>query len=649
MTLVSHAQNFEDVLLWRALGHIENGRYVDIGAQDPVVDSVSLAFYERGWRGVHVEPSAEYAALLRQSRPEETVIEAVVGEQAGLVTFFEIPGTGISTGQAEIAEFHAKNGWKPRKISVPSVRLEEVFAEIDGEIHWLKIDVEGMEREVLESWRASERRPWVVLVEATYPTSQIRTEQAWIDQLSDRGYEAVFFDGISQYFVHRARKEIAGKFNASINIFDDFVVAPHHFSAIRLRERIDGLDKALRRSADMADGLETQLAEAEQRRLRSEAARATALDQLVGAQQTHAALQETFKRERAEAEQRQSKIQEDLRTALDRASGAEAQNREISIKLAHQTEQLRNTEFRLEESLAERTLARQQWADHQAMARQALEELEHRRASLADELQQLTIRSTRLHALVQSAVADRPSRWQRLGRALGLARPSESWQALSNWSRSIEGWSLAGDKFHSDPQENWTMPSHSSVENAAPARRAESLAELLSLHDVQFVRSAYVTLLGREPDPEGEKFYLDRLRRGYSQLHILRQFRTSREATNHDPGIAGLDRALKRAARERWPVLGAVIRVLSGNHWESPANQVARALVEGSARLDRRLLVLEDQVGRLATITNSLAVAAPAAPARPYPESSAPPSPVPVRVAPIIAVAEQVRTQWLAG
>ena len=42
MTFISYAQNFEDVMLWRALKHVEKGFYVDVGAQDPVVDSVSL-------------------------------------------------------------------------------------------------------------------------------------------------------------------------------------------------------------------------------------------------------------------------------------------------------------------------------------------------------------------------------------------------------------------------------------------------------------------------------------------------------------------------------------------------------------------------------------------------------------------------------
>ena len=51
MTLTSYAQNFEDVILWRALKHVEHGFYIDIGAQDPVIDSVSLAFYQQSATG----------------------------------------------------------------------------------------------------------------------------------------------------------------------------------------------------------------------------------------------------------------------------------------------------------------------------------------------------------------------------------------------------------------------------------------------------------------------------------------------------------------------------------------------------------------------------------------------------------------------
>ena len=43
------------------------GFYVDVGAHDPVQDSVTKLFYDRGWRGVNVEPQlAQHAALCAQ-------------------------------------------------------------------------------------------------------------------------------------------------------------------------------------------------------------------------------------------------------------------------------------------------------------------------------------------------------------------------------------------------------------------------------------------------------------------------------------------------------------------------------------------------------------------------------------------------------
>jgi hypothetical protein len=43
MTFVSYAQNYEDVMLYRALKGVERGFYIDVGAMDPIVDSVTKA------------------------------------------------------------------------------------------------------------------------------------------------------------------------------------------------------------------------------------------------------------------------------------------------------------------------------------------------------------------------------------------------------------------------------------------------------------------------------------------------------------------------------------------------------------------------------------------------------------------------------
>lgn len=81
MGIRSYAQNLEDVMLWRALGSVGNGFFIDIGAQHPIKDSVSKIFSEHGWRGIHVEPVPEYANLLREDRPEDIVIQAAVSDR----------------------------------------------------------------------------------------------------------------------------------------------------------------------------------------------------------------------------------------------------------------------------------------------------------------------------------------------------------------------------------------------------------------------------------------------------------------------------------------------------------------------------------------------------------------------------------------
>ncbi|QTX22072.1 FkbM family methyltransferase [Comamonas aquatica] len=252
MNITSYAQNFEDVMLWRALGHIERGLYIDVGAQDPVIDSVSLAFHEHGWQGIHVEPTPHYAALLRQKRPGDTVIQAAVGSDSAVLHFFEIPDTGISTADAAIAAQHRARGFDVHETNVPCIPLSAVFQLCaEQEIHWLKIDVEGFEQQVLSSWGTSTARPWIVVVESTLPLTQIDTHQSWEFILVGYGYTSVYFDGLNRYYVSEAHAELKAAFAAPPNVFDGFALngtasAPfHQLIAARCQEKISEAEKQL--------------------------------------------------------------------------------------------------------------------------------------------------------------------------------------------------------------------------------------------------------------------------------------------------------------------------------------------------------------------------------------------------------------------
>ena len=60
------------------------------GAGDPVIDSVTKAFSERGWRGVNIEPVEASFHKLREDRPDDINLQAVVGDCEGEVPFFEV-------------------------------------------------------------------------------------------------------------------------------------------------------------------------------------------------------------------------------------------------------------------------------------------------------------------------------------------------------------------------------------------------------------------------------------------------------------------------------------------------------------------------------------------------------------------------------
>lgn len=224
MRFISYSQNFEDVMLWRALRHIKKGFYIDVGAQDPVNDSVSKAFYERGWRGIHIEPVPEYAALLRKDRPDETVLEIALADVDGEIELNVIPNTGLSNVIDVSAQYlPIAPDISSQRIKVMALTLKSALASLGKkDVHWLKIDVEGLEEKVLKGWDSQVLRPWIIVVEATIPNSPEINYASWDPILTVANYQFVYFDGLNRFYVAEEHLDLVAAFNCPPNCFDDF-------------------------------------------------------------------------------------------------------------------------------------------------------------------------------------------------------------------------------------------------------------------------------------------------------------------------------------------------------------------------------------------------------------------------------------------
>ncbi|TXM67553.1 FkbM family methyltransferase [Methylobacterium sp. WL12] len=220
---VSYAQNFEDVMLARALGTVEAGFYIDVGAQDPEEGSVTKHFYDQGWRGLNFEPSAHYHAQLEAARPRDLNLRCAVGASPGTVTFYEAEGTGLST----IIESVSAGTPGPQVTrSVPLTTLDAACAAYGvGTVHFLKIDVEGAEELVLRGTRLEAVRPWIVVVEATHPNSPEPYYSHWEPLLTERGYRFVYADGLNRFYLAEEHIGLAHHFELPPNYFDDFARA----------------------------------------------------------------------------------------------------------------------------------------------------------------------------------------------------------------------------------------------------------------------------------------------------------------------------------------------------------------------------------------------------------------------------------------
>lgn len=226
MSFLSFSQNFEDVMLWRALKKVENGFYIDVGAHDPVFGSVTKAFYDRGWRGINIEPTAGPFALLQSARQRDVNLQVGAGSCETEMDLYDVYPSGLATLCAGVANEYKNAGHEVvlRRVSIRT--LESICREhVKGEIHFLKIDVEGYEREVLLGAKFSTFRPWILVIEATHPNSPRVTHNEWEDIVVSAGYEFVYFDGLNRFYVAKEHNELADHFKVPPNFFDDFALS----------------------------------------------------------------------------------------------------------------------------------------------------------------------------------------------------------------------------------------------------------------------------------------------------------------------------------------------------------------------------------------------------------------------------------------
>ena len=199
--------------------------------------SVTRHFYDRGWRGVNVEPVARICGLLRDERPGDVNLELALSDREGSMTLYEPAGSlGMSTLSVAFADGLRRDGYACEERTVPVTTLAKLCEAHVGDrtIDFLKVDVEGHEAAVLRGGDWRRWRPRVVLVEATV------IPEAWEPGLLAAGYLPATTDGVNRYYLRDEDAGLLPRLTAPLWVTDAFIPFEAADALRSLEEQLQG-------------------------------------------------------------------------------------------------------------------------------------------------------------------------------------------------------------------------------------------------------------------------------------------------------------------------------------------------------------------------------------------------------------------------
>ena len=148
-----YSQKEEEKYILNYFKNVSYGRFLDIGAYNGVKYSNTRALFEKGWRGVVVDPAPTSVAALTELYGDVkgmAVVDQCIGEYSTPVDFYESPNDAYSSTEIEHVQFWTERGIQFERHTVPMVTWRQLLGAVGADFYFVKIDAEGMSVRLLE-------------------------------------------------------------------------------------------------------------------------------------------------------------------------------------------------------------------------------------------------------------------------------------------------------------------------------------------------------------------------------------------------------------------------------------------------------------------------------------------------------------------
>ena len=206
---ISYAQCGEDLIVDFIFSGLKprSISYLDIGAHHPTHLSNTYLFYQKGLRGVCVEPDVSLFHEIRRVRKRDLCLNVGVGVGGDATADFYVMGDkALNTfSRDEAMRNEQERGQKIEQvISLPLLPVNDVIRQhFASPPNFISLDVEGLDLEVLQSFDFELYRPQIFCVETlTYVESGIARKITEIsDLMMSKGYFAYADTYVNTIFV----------------------------------------------------------------------------------------------------------------------------------------------------------------------------------------------------------------------------------------------------------------------------------------------------------------------------------------------------------------------------------------------------------------------------------------------------------------
>ncbi len=164
---LSYSQCGEDIILNIIFNSKKDGFYIDIGANNPKIQSNTYLLYLNGWKGINIDALPNSMDSFKKIRSKDINIEKAISNIEENLTYFKFENSFYNTLNESAIDRIKLHSPLVEKLPIKTTTLSNLLDNYEiKDIDFFSIDVEGLDLQVLMSNNWTKYRPKVIIIES---------------------------------------------------------------------------------------------------------------------------------------------------------------------------------------------------------------------------------------------------------------------------------------------------------------------------------------------------------------------------------------------------------------------------------------------------------------------------------------------------